>query len=203
VTTANPIGKYDWYTIGGRWQGSVLRVKPMVITDISEGGGSSDTELEGGYFDICRKGDVDWEGMARDAADAARHSWHAVHAVIDAYPPMIPWSEFLAREPAGRRNHDEAAKQYHAQPAIIALGESDLSVGDPEGYLCSEDECAQRAAAAAGVTMAVVKDGQWYGRGLGWWNADQAGRDDWNRRFHELIEDVPDDVILWVVDCHI
>jgi hypothetical protein len=49
--------------------------------------------------------------------------------------------------------------------------------------------------------MALVKDGQWY-QGHAW-VADQGTREDWNRRFHELLVGAPDDALLTVVDCHV
>ena len=55
-------------------------------------------------------------------------------------------------------------------------------------------------------TYAVLKDGKWYEKGeMGWWgiSTNEKSDSEWNSEFHKLIEDLPDDTLLTVVDCHI
>jgi len=55
-------------------------------------------------------------------------------------------------------------------------------------------------------TFAVLKDGVWYGRGrMGWWGVVSDEKDDnvWNNEFNKLIEELSDDTLLTIVDCHI
>jgi hypothetical protein len=52
----------------------------------------------------------------------------------------------------------------------------------------------------------VVKDGQWYEKGkMGWFAcvADEKDEDVWDREFAALLDGLPDDTLLTVVDCHI
>ena len=56
-------------------------------------------------------------------------------------------------------------------------------------------------------TYAVLKDGVWYERGqMGWWGI-QLTTDftpgEWTQKFKELLDSVPDDMLLTIVDCHI
>ena len=56
------------------------------------------------------------------------------------------------------------------------------------------------------TTYAVLKDGNWYEKGeMGWWGitTDEKEDSEWNQEFQKLIEDLPDDTLLTVVDCHI
>lgn len=55
-------------------------------------------------------------------------------------------------------------------------------------------------------TFAVLKDGKWYERGeMGWWGITTNEKDSsvWDDEFKKLIEDLPDDTLLTLVDCHI
>jgi len=55
-------------------------------------------------------------------------------------------------------------------------------------------------------TFAVLKDGKWYEKGeMGWWGitTNEKPEDQWNTEFQKLIEDLPDDTLLTIVDCHI
>ncbi len=56
------------------------------------------------------------------------------------------------------------------------------------------------------TTFAVLKDGKWYEKGeMGWWGitTNEMPQDQWDEEFKKLIEDLPDDTLLTVVDCHI
>jgi hypothetical protein len=56
------------------------------------------------------------------------------------------------------------------------------------------------------ATFAVLKDGNWYEKGkMGWWGitTDEKPDSEWENEFQKLIEDLPDDTLLTVVDCHI
>lgn len=55
-------------------------------------------------------------------------------------------------------------------------------------------------------TFAVLKDGVWYERGeMGWWAcvSNEKEESEWEEEFNKLIENLPDDTLLTVVDCHI
>jgi len=40
---------------------------------------------------------------------------------------------------------------------------------------------------------------------MGWWGitTNEKADDEWNNEFQKLIEDLPDDTLLTLVDCHI
>lgn len=55
-------------------------------------------------------------------------------------------------------------------------------------------------------TFAVCMDGQWYERGeMGWWAcvSNEKDRDVWEVEFKKLLEAVPADKTITIVDCHI
>jgi hypothetical protein len=52
----------------------------------------------------------------------------------------------------------------------------------------------------------VVKDGQWYERGkMGWFGMSSGDMDEdqWRAQVLELVEGLPDDTLLTMVDAHI
>ena len=54
--------------------------------------------------------------------------------------------------------------------------------------------------------FAVLKGGEWHEKGaMGWWGmvADKKEGEDWNVEFKRLLEGLPDDTPLTLVDCHI
>ena len=56
------------------------------------------------------------------------------------------------------------------------------------------------------ATFAVLMDGKWYEKGeMGWWGMvrNEKADEDWNNEFRMLIDSIPDDLLLTVVDCHI
>ena len=61
-------------------------------------------------------------------------------------------------------------------------------------------------AAPAFTTWAVVHEGQWIEKGsMGWWgiSTGDVDQDEWETRVSELVETMPADHWLAVVDCHI
>lgn len=73
-------------------------------------------------------------------------------------------------------------------------------------YLTPRDQYIQKARDRATVLYAVVKDGEWIAKGeMGWFgmSADSSTQDDWNRKVNEMLDALPDDTVITVVDCHI
>jgi hypothetical protein len=78
--------------------------------------------------------------------------------------------------------------------------------GSPQDYLIPREAFIEAAGDRACVTFAVVKDGQWYERGEMCMFAfvhNEMDQAEWNRQFHKMIDSLPDDAMLTVVDCHI
>ena len=75
-----------------------------------------------------------------------------------------------------------------------------------EKFQCTEIEYLERASRNYFSTFAVLKDGKWYERGkmlMFGMAKDELDEDTWQRQFNKLIEDLPDETLLTIVDCHI
>ena len=90
---------------------------------------------------------------------------------------------------------DKTAKKYQ-----------EIFWADLKDYQCEEEIFAERAANRACATFAVIKDGKWYERGdMGWWGivSNEKDENEWYTQIAKLLDEVPDDTLLTIVDCHI
>ena len=195
IRRTNPNRKWDWWVLGGRWRG-FFWVKPGATAAL--GALSSYERVYGEHSqpsvasDQARKGDIDWEAMRQDAAVEARKSYldftregagHAFLYGVRMRPEVQARLDALPRE--------EARATYQ-----------DLTLADFE----TEEEYVARLVRRNGITFAVVKDGEWYERGeMGWWGAVsvEVDEEEWDTQFRRMIDELPDDTLLSVVDCHV
>lgn len=214
----NPNAKWDWYLVGGRW-GNFFKLKrgktgrggerPLVM-----GGGE---HVKTGFADQCLKGDIDVEGMRRDAGKSAAKAYDFALSIVAGTPENKSW-EIVRGEHEG--DMDAARKAYREQPRIDAWDKASeearkhrenywpFGIFDNPDFLLttSRERYIENARAGAISTHSVLKDGKWYERGtMGWWGNVHNEKDEetWLSMFAKLIDDLPDDTLFTVVDCHI
>lgn len=219
IDRTNPNKKWDWYQVGGRWNG-YFKLKPMAMGVVGAPGlqtmNSDYVPVdEATRADILMKGDIDVDAMRDEAAEEAAKNYDLFLSVTADTPVAMTWQQCQERNQTGEfRSNGEpkvdwaaAREQYHAQPMVKALASNRETMWfELERFLVSREQYIQTARDGALTTFAVVKDGKWYERGeMGWWGIvhNESDRADWNRRFSELIDSLPDDTMLTVVDCHI
>ncbi|WP_186125987.1 hypothetical protein [Burkholderia gladioli] len=203
IKRTNPNKKWDWWEFGGRWSG-FLKLKPGASGELGRRGLMGSCADDGpGRADIARKGDIDFEGMRNKAGVQAAERWDKVEQATGG----MLWTSWESVREAHKGDIDTARNVYHAQSAKVAACKA---LGDPwdgvDEYLSPRDQYIQQARDSSTVTYALVKDSQWAARGeMGWFgmSRNEVGTDDWNRKFNELIDSLPDDTLLTVVDCHI
>jgi len=218
IDRTNPERKWDWYSVGGRWNG-FFKLKPLAVGVVGTPGAqtmNSDYEPPtDDRADICMKGDIDIEGMRDEAAAKAAERYDLFDTVTSGLPMPLSWQLMQEKHRTGETdedgepvvNWDAAQNEFHDQPAVKALRDNRETVWyEIDDFLVPREDYIRRFRDSAFVTFAVVKDGVWYERGrMGWFGmvSGEKGRDDWNRQFSELIDSLPDDTMLTVVDCHI
>lgn len=187
VERTNPNKKWDWWVEGGRWEG-FLRTK------------------DGGNANSCLRAELDLESMRNEAEGKARALWRKAQEVING-EDFQPWDHFRSQVKEGTLSFEEARNRYSSQPPIERWNSHrDLLWERPEMTKTSEDEFAQKARNAAFVTFALVKDSQWFERGsMGWFGIVSDAKSDsaWEAEFATLIDGLPGDTRLTIVDCHI
>lgn len=170
------------YRIGGRWSGFFL---------LKNGRKSSE----------ARKGDIDFQGMMDVAEQKARKVFQAWKEATDPHPPILPWATVRAMHP----DIEDARKFFGDQPGVAAARHI-----DPLGWRMDEligktlDQYVTEAREQSIRTFAVVIDGKWHEHGtMGWFACVSNENANWGQDYLKLLESIPDDSVLTVVDCHI
>lgn len=200
--------KWDWYQIGGRWTGWLkLKTSHNAVARLGKPGLMT-PPAEPGHADQTLFCNIDVEGMRQDAANKAAEEFDRV-APAFAGKTIPSWNEL--RE-AHKDNIDAARKLHREDPVYQDMVKLDRDVlfhmGDLRDYFCNGDREAfvDRARKGAIVPFAIVKEGKWYQRGeMGWWGVvtDEQDRDEWGAQVSKLLDELPGETLVTVVDCHI
>lgn len=217
VRRTNPNKKWDWYQIGGRWSGHFVATQeanalPSGHPNAPKKGnpGLMGSESNAAGVDQALKSQIDFETMRNMAQKAAEDRYDAVvkakqEAGLSTDATWHTWEH--VRDVLHKGDIEAARKMYREQPAVEAIRRLlNNPFMDIDRFLCPRDEYIQTARDAAITTYAVVKDGEWFAKGeMGWFgmSSDDMTQAEWNRKFNELIDSLPDDTLLTVVDCHI
>jgi len=219
-STYNPHSKWDYWRIGGRWSGfypikeehgDALQVlRPSMHWEFEREPDSS--RFDGTKADGGPKHMLDLDAKTRaSVARAQDEVAEARQRLVDAGLPMtsIPW-------PGTGHDTNDAREQFWQQPAVALLhdirdhdsGLFMMNGPDLAGLLGDPERWVQRAARRAYATYAMCTPEGWIAPGeMGWWGSSSDQEDDrretyW-QRFTKIVEAVPDDWYLIVVDCHI
>lgn len=205
----NPNAQWDWWQLGGRYSGW-LKMKPRASGQVGNKGLMGSCMNDGpGWVDSALKRDIDFDGMRDKDGNEAAERWDKaaaakVAAGFSADATWDSWDTVRERHPGAI---DAARDEYHAQPILKAVKEAlDNPFRGVDDLLVSREQFIQQARDRALVTYAMIKDGQWYAKGdMGWWgmSTDDMTQDEWNRKVNEMIDGLPDDTQITIVDCHI
>jgi hypothetical protein len=156
------------------------------------------------------KSDIDFDAMRDAAGKEAGDLWDKVHNLFKDTPEMIKehitWEDCRLKHGG---NIGDARTEYNKLPTVKTIFDSmvgrwidDIDIfftGTREKYVLS-------ARNAAGCTFAYVRFGIWHERGsMGWFAcvSDGKDKDTWYAEFAAMIDALPDNTVLTLVDCHI
>jgi hypothetical protein len=174
---SNENAKWDWYQLGGRWT-EYFKLKSGAKGKIGSPGIMTEN-TEFGTVDQAFKKDIDFDRMYEENLEKA----------IETYDKF----EKLLKE-----NPEKAKNSAYWEFGIQNEGDKDNWI--PE----SREKYLTRNASIS--TFAVVKDGQWYEKGeMGWWACVSNEKDpnEWNLEFKKLIDEISEDTLMSLYDCHI
>lgn len=147
-----------------------------------------------GFYDLklrAKEGFVGTPGLMTSRASAG--------SVDQARKKDIDWEAMRKRIALkAAKDWDELHKDKKEGKALAWL--YDIKPED------TKESYVERLSRNPGSTFALLKDGQWYERGeMGWWGVvtDEKQKCDWGSEFEALLDEIPDDAVLTVVDCHI
>ena len=168
---------------------------------------------EDGYGDQALKSEIDFEGMKYDAGEKAREYHKLVMKLFGGVLPVLEhkWKDIVADESI--TDIEDKRQMYQNQPAMVRtksicnLNRDELGYFfDLEEFEADEEKHVQDAKDRVLTTYAVLKDGEWIGKGeMGWWgiSSGDMDQDEWNKKVTELVDSLPDDTLLSMYDCHI
>lgn len=224
IHRTNPNAKWDYWRVGGRYRSKLQVLTPTASTISSEPSWEWKPEYNNGEeapegFDSCQRRDLDLLHMKNEAVrqreQYARETLAKCELTADEYVTAYRlnekyhkhWMTIEENAPRGASYRDAAVEwlvsqgheRHHAE-LVRDLGKcwDPPELGDCE----SLQEWIQQAPAM--TTFAVLRDGKWYQRGeMGWWACVSNEDSEWDGKYNSLLEGIPDDHYLTVVDCHI
>lgn len=161
------------------------------------------------FADQARKGDIDFDAMLKEAEEQAIKLFSEVESALKGITE-VPRTWTQVRQ--SMDDIDAARVVYREQPAVKALREMRLGIWDCpiEVFHLQEEDSLNKYIAdrrcAAFSTFAVIHEGEWYEKGeMGWFGmvSDEKSKYDWSARFMDILDNLSDDAVLSVVDCHI
>ena len=217
-STYNPLSKWDWWQVGGRYSGVFIThiKKGIEVSDENYGEPSWCTKKIG--IDSIEKKHIDFEAIRKDAeTDAREHYRNIARLFKNGEIPKVGMTWAKVCELFKDKTLDEQRCIYNAQTAVIEWNkarEDDKNSPSPvlgffasiDDYQMSEEEYVKKAGDESFVPFAVVKDGKWYERGeMGWWAivTNEKEPTEWNEIVKKLLDETDDDEMITFVDCHI
>jgi len=191
VRRTNPNKRWDWWTVGGRYEGRL--------------------EILGTKVDQARVGDMDRQAMKQANVDK-RREWvvecmkraelneqEFEIAIVQNREAYAAWLLLPPDErPRGGVYYEWASVRW---PLGARAGQANFELPEvPEGMLVGQwIESAPSLSA-----WAVVMDGKWYEKGtMGWWGMASNEQNEWDGEFGKLVASLRGDQWVTIVDCHI
>lgn len=201
----NNKAKWDWYLIGGRWTGA-FKLKDNVPTSVGNIGepGIMTSPAKEGFCDQSPKKYIDLEWMRNNKEREAATKYDTVYAAIGNFDNFVNWE--TVRDKMFPNDLTKAREFYNNQSQVKLTSKLIGFFENVDSYNIPREEYLKRARDSAISTFAVVKDGQWFEKGeMGWWAVviNEMEQQEWNTKFNELLNSIPDDTLLTMVDCHI
>lgn len=219
-TTYNPDSKWDWWTIGGRWQRHFKAIpeadRELLVFGQSGSFGDNRRPTQSTDGSIyCDGGPVallDFEGMRAEAAAEQLKDFDRWAALVAEHGEPDSWERLASLAELGEITWDLARERYNSQPIIKAAERAELRgfMGpSPEAHFgTTREEFERRARAGAVPGYALITlNGEWTAPGrMGWFGMSSDGpgeADAFKVAASKYLDELPADAWLVQVDCHI
>ena len=214
MTTYNENSKWDWYEVGGRWSGDLL-IKPEFREEWAKyptyghvDGREAIIDPVIRWADYAPLGAIDVATMRAEAALAAEKRFDAYERIIKEYGPL-PDKPGEIEDNELRR---AAWREYWAAPIFVPMQEAGV-IGEwereppNETYGIGRDAYVRLHENQALCGFATLFDGEWFESGkMGWFGTSTATIDStvfYREEMRKIIDSLPEETMIWIVDCHI
>lgn len=210
---SNTQAQWDWYVIGGRWTG-FFKLKEGA-TGMQGRPGLMTSKAPAGTADQALKKDIDFEGMMAEAGQKGGELYDLAMSIFGDAQPNESWDSLRDRGLKVGKSIEDIREAYQKQPRCAALQlhakeNQDSPFGmfgySADDFLIDRDKFIRRRQIATVSTYAILKDGEWIQKGqMGWFGTshDEVTPEEWDEKFMTMLEELPDDTLLTIVDCHI
>ncbi len=201
----NPNSRWDWYVLGGRWQG-MLRVKKAGMGIKGRSGIMSAPNTEPLSVDSALMSELDLEGMYIEAAGKAGTMYDTAMNIFGELPPNKSYEEIL-RETAETHSENLAKTdlrslariKYREQPRLVALDtarEADPNLYlNADEFLITKEEYITNAKNNVLHTQAILKDGEWH-------DGDSMDEKEFSELKKNILKELKPDARISIIDCH-
>ena len=211
VSTYNPQSQWDWYQIGGRWAG-MLKLKEN-CEGVAGEPGVFDNEIEAGYCSQTLKKNIDIEGMRKQALESATKCFDVLEGIVQG-ENFETMAEVEARLVKEGKTFIENKEQYWEQSVLKRFEKYKESkhneffgiFSNPDEYKMGREAYLRMKTNGAISAYAFLLNGEWNQRGkMGWFGCsnDEMTETEWSEKFNQMFDELPDDALVTVVDCHI
>jgi hypothetical protein len=203
----NPEGHWDWYVIGGRWAGELRALDTSIALACDEAGD--------GEFDVCQRGNLDIEAMRLARAAELRADIESITTRagvdLDTLERMLhvnrelhpKWLEMKPR-PQGAEYGKWLCDAHPEGKTLLQVTKACFSLPSLKEGQTIEDYVNSAYPLTA---HAVIKDGKWLHRGkMGMFTSisdETMSNDEWNEYVWKMVETMPIDHWITIVDCHV
>lgn len=216
LSTYNPDSKWDYWLVGGRWHAAFTPANGTDPADVlmpadryvrmAAQEGITRSGVDGGV-----KRALDLQLMRESASLKAQNEHRRVMTRLadEDLSAYRTWSEIFEAHPG---NVDKARQEYFEQPVRKAMKElfpDHFFTPDAEDYFrVTEDQYGAQAAAAEVPGYAFIDlERQWHEPGsMGWFGASTdtpESRAKYHAHVNAAVDQLPDDHVLVMLDCHI
>lgn len=218
MSTYNPLSKWDWWTIGGRWQDSLISTPFAPEESLVRRTRTLPAEAAEGrqYCDGGQVHALDFEFMRAETTRKGLERYDAWAALVDKHGQPEPWQELMSKVDMKELSIQVARQRYNDHPAIRAargdFGKNDGIVGwfdcPEEVFGTSREEFEQRERDRAMIGYALVTlEGNWTAPGeMGWFamSSDGPGEAEaFKVQANKYLNSLSADTWIVNVDCHI
>lgn len=202
IRRTNPNAKWDWWKIGGRYAGRIMKNGSLKSCDAARFD-AIDFEAMRAYQVQKRRINVDeiraevnkalgMQGLADMAyMEAAHKAKTAGHKA---------WQALSEPRPRGGDYFEWIGANFGEGAAVLCRADTWDILELSEGQTIAE----WIEAAPPLSAYAVLKDGQWHASGeMGWFGVSTGEVSDWPTQFAAILKSIKPDEFITIVDCHI
>lgn len=188
-------GKYGyWENPNGKWSRAVVRGESRGFFK----------QKKGWWVNHIAIGDIDFKFMKKLARIQAHRDFNIVEGILNGRE--IP--RYIKSSSNDMMEIDKVMTEYYNHPVIRDFKKYESRFPGFnlfEEYGCDRKTYVAKCRDRAGVTYAVIKDGKLYQRGeIEWLKfnfSNEKPEKKWNREFWRLLDDLPPETMLTLVDC--